>query len=84
MPVYAYSCAECGSAFERLRGISQSDGELECPSCGETGKAKRRISTFASFTKTNGVSRPTNYEAPSAGTAPRACGPGCGCHGGII
>lgn len=83
MPVYAYSCINCGSAFERLRGISQTDTELDCPQCGEAGHAKRRISTFASFTKTNGVTRPTNYEAPGNGNSNGACGPRCACHGGI-
>jgi putative FmdB family regulatory protein len=83
VPVYAYSCKGCGSGFERLRGISQSDNELECPNCGEVGSAKRRISSFASFTKSNGVTRPTNGEQPSF-ASPQSCGPGCGCHGGVL
>lgn len=78
MPVYAYKCLDCGSDFERLRGISSSDGELECSSCGKTGTAKRKLSTFAAITKTSdGVTRPVStYNASNGGGC---CGGGCGC-----
>jgi len=78
MPVYAYKCIECGSDFERLRGISSKDSEVGCPSCGTAGKAKRKLSTFAAVTRTaDGVTRPASSYNPSNGGG--CCGGGCGC-----
>jgi putative FmdB family regulatory protein len=85
MPVYVYKCAECGTDYEKLRGINQSDSELECPHCGQSGRAKRKLATFAAFSKTDGITRPSNQ---SGGNTGGGCqmgkgGPGCGCHGGF-
>ncbi len=77
MPIYAYKCMECGNDFERLRGISSSDKEVGCPDCGKEGQAKRKLSTFAAISKTDGVTRPVSTYNPSNGGG--CCGGGCGC-----
>jgi putative FmdB family regulatory protein len=80
MPVYAYKCLDCGSDFERLRGISSSDSELECSSCGKVGTAKRKLSTFAAISRTaDGVTRPVNTYNNSPSNNGGCCGGGCGC-----
>lgn len=33
MPIYAFRCAECGHAFDRLQKLSDPDPEA-CPACG--------------------------------------------------
>jgi len=52
MPIYEYKCSDCGSEFELLRSLSQSDQEAECPSCHKP--ARRKLSTFACFSTTEG------------------------------
>lgn len=33
MPIYAFRCADCGHAFDRLQKLSDPD-PTECPACG--------------------------------------------------
>lgn len=82
MPVYAYRCSDCSASYERLRGISADDGEIECPSCGNTGRAKRQLSMFSAFSKTDGVSRPASTTPAGGGNSNGAChaAGGCRCH----
>lgn len=79
MPIYAYKCMKCGTDFERLRGMSQSevsrDGDIECPECKEKGQAKRKLSSFMAMSRTDGVTRPANTFGGGS-----CCGGGsCGC-----
>ncbi len=69
MPIYEYSCPECGVEFEKLVG---SQVAVACPSCA-SGRVIRRISLVG--VKTGG------QHAGMAG-APQGgcCGGGCGCH----
>ncbi|HTH48796.1 MAG TPA: zinc ribbon domain-containing protein [Candidatus Limnocylindria bacterium] len=46
MPVYEYRCELCGKSFEKLRRMSDSDRDLECPAC-RSPKIKRELSSFA-------------------------------------
>ena len=81
MPVYAYRCSDCGSGYERLRGISAEDKEIECPQCGKEGQAKRLLSTFMAFSKVDGITRAANTSAMGGGNSNGSCGGGgCGCH----
>ncbi|UNK49005.1 zinc ribbon domain-containing protein [Lysobacter sp. S4-A87] len=34
MPIYAFECAACGHAFDRLQKLSEAD-PTQCPVCGE-------------------------------------------------
>jgi putative FmdB family regulatory protein len=45
MPIYKYQCRHCGAMFERMRGVNDSDGEVECPRCGHAGPQR----VFAAF-----------------------------------
>ncbi|MFC1935096.1 zinc ribbon domain-containing protein [Chloroflexota bacterium] len=57
MPIYEYICPDCGLTFELLRSLSEDNGETPCPRCQKS--AKRKLSTFASFSKDeSGLSTP--------------------------
>jgi putative FmdB family regulatory protein len=45
MPLYKYSCPQCGISFERLARLSQKD-EQACSQCGERA-ARERNDAFA-------------------------------------
>ena len=47
MPIYEFECSECGSRFEKLRGISAGTDGVDCPDCGN-GNVKRLMSMFSS------------------------------------
>lgn len=46
MPIYEYSCRDCGSKFEKLIRRDSDLESLACPSCGKSELA-RELSTFA-------------------------------------
>lgn len=46
MPMYEYTCGDCGAEFEELVRLPDDERGLRCPSCG-AAKARRRLSTFA-------------------------------------
>ncbi|MEN6570452.1 MAG: zinc ribbon domain-containing protein [Anaerolineaceae bacterium] len=33
MPIYEYTCSDCGARFDALRTMKDSDKELECTRC---------------------------------------------------
>jgi putative FmdB family regulatory protein len=72
MPIYEYSCRECGSEFEKL--VASQVAVVSCPSCsGE--RVMRRISLVG--VKTGGrTGSPTAMASGGGG----CCGGGCGCH----
>jgi putative FmdB family regulatory protein len=52
MPIYEYVCPECNNRFEQMRPLSHSDKAVECPKCHKP--ARRKMSTFACFSNTEG------------------------------
>ncbi len=52
MPIYEYSCLECGHEFEKLQQVSDSPVR-KCPSCGLL-KARRMISRTSFVLKGDG------------------------------
>ncbi|HEV8438383.1 MAG TPA: zinc ribbon domain-containing protein [Methylomirabilota bacterium] len=70
MPIYEYSCRECGVEFEKLVGARVT---VACPSC-ESSRVTRRISLVG--VKTAGRFSST----PAATQGGGCCGGGCGCH----
>ncbi len=44
MPIYEYSCEDCGTRFEKL--VRRAADDIACPSCGER-HLKTELSTFA-------------------------------------
>ncbi len=51
MPIYEYVCSGCGSKFELMRPLSESDKEASCPHCHKG--AERKFSAFACFSKSD-------------------------------
>ena len=45
MPIYEYSCGDCGEKFEKLVRLSDSTPDIECPKCGSKN-AKKALSLF--------------------------------------
>lgn len=57
MPLYEYTCADCGLKFEKLRPMSKADAPANCAQCGST-HTSRAISLFSAISKGgNGGSR---------------------------
>jgi putative FmdB family regulatory protein len=73
MPIYEYSCDDCGTKFEKLVRRTADAATLECPACGQQ-HLTTEYSTFsarAASTKSAGE--------PAAGCGAGACGSGfCG------
>ncbi|PLX85411.1 MAG: zinc ribbon domain-containing protein [Desulfuromonas sp.] len=44
MPIYEYTCPNCGKSFEKIK-TSPTD-QMPCPDCG--GAAQRSVSVFSS------------------------------------
>ena len=75
MPIYEYVCPHCDGKFELLRRLSQADEEVSCPHCHN--RAKRVLSTFASFSKgDDGQSNPLGGSSCTSCSA-TSCDP---CH----
>jgi putative FmdB family regulatory protein len=45
MPIFEYTCEDCGTAFEKLVRRAGQDA-VACPSCGQD-HVKQELSTFA-------------------------------------
>lgn len=64
MPLFEYSCLECGTDFESLVLNSSEIMDLKCPACSGTN-LEQKVSSFASVSN-NGASGAANC-APSGG-----------------
>jgi putative FmdB family regulatory protein len=73
MPIFEYSCVQCGLRFEKLVRSEEGSG-LCCPSCG-SGELKKEFSTFAAHSAA-GKSEAAAPMCPSGGVCPTpgACG----------
>lgn len=72
MPIYEYSCEDCGTKFEKL--VRRTSEEVACPSCGQN-HLKTELSTFAAHA--NGTAkRSTEMPACPGGMCrtPDLCG----------
>jgi putative FmdB family regulatory protein len=69
MPLYEYTCQECGQQAELL---VRDGGALQCPQCGSP-KLQKLLSIVAA---------PSRGESPGGGGDGPAgpCGSSCGCH----
>jgi putative FmdB family regulatory protein len=72
MPIYEYSCQDCGTKFEKL--VRRSGDEIACPACGQN-HLKTELSTFAAHAQ--GAAKQSN-EMPRCGggmcPTPDLCG----------
>jgi putative FmdB family regulatory protein len=64
MPLYAYSCPDCGP-FSELRSMAEAADPALCPACGASAPRE--------------VSAPMLAVKPKGGAARRAHRAGCGC-----
>jgi len=73
MPLYEYRCPECDVEFEQIRPLSQANEAAPCPRCHQP--AKRKISTFASYTTgESGLSVPVaGTGSPCSGCSSSSC-----------
>jgi putative FmdB family regulatory protein len=46
MPLYEYECSDCETRFDALRGMSEADDPIACPTCGSQ-ETHRVISLFS-------------------------------------
>jgi putative FmdB family regulatory protein len=65
MPLYEYSCCDCGKRLEVLQRLGEGPEGLLCPNCGG-GRLQKQFSTFAAH---------GGGEA-QRGPAPASCGGG--------
>jgi len=70
MPLYEYTCEDCGKQTEQL---VKNDAKPNCPECGSEHLTKL-LSIFASPNR--GSAAPAGGPARPGGS----CGSGCGCH----
>ena len=66
MPIYEYSCKDCGNHFELVRPMKEADAANSCKKC-QSERTVRMISLFSAKTR----------EGVIAGA-----GGGCSCGGG--
>jgi putative FmdB family regulatory protein len=60
MPIFEYTCEDCGTKFEKL--LRRSGDEVACPSCGEH-HLRTEYSTFAA--RANGSPKSAQESFPS-------------------
>ena len=48
MPLFEYTCIECGNDFELLVLKSSEMDDVKCPACGKN-KLEQKVSAFASI-----------------------------------
>ena len=46
MPLYEYTCSDCGEDFDKLVKFSEADQIPDCPECGD-GNTHKKISAGA-------------------------------------
>ena len=76
MPIFEYSCDDCGSKFEKLVRRSADADAVRCPSCGQD----HLTTQYSTFAARSGLSK-------SASSAMEDCGAGMWgggmCQGGM-
>ena len=72
MPIFEYSCEDCGTKFEKL--VRRNGDEVLCPSCGQK-HLKTELSTFAAHA-TSGTTRSSEMPQCPGGMCrtPDLCG----------
>lgn len=65
MPLYEYTCRDCGAKVEVLQRMGEGPEALSCPDCGAR-KLEKQFSTFASTTS-SGAGRATASAGCGAG-----------------
>jgi putative FmdB family regulatory protein len=73
MPIYEYTCKDCGDSFEKLvRTMSDVGGKIVCPTCGSKNAA-RALSVFAAQGSSKGSDDAPPPMCGRCGGAPGSC-----------
>jgi len=76
MPLYEYSCQDCGHHFDLLRCMQEADVSPRCDHC-QGSNTKRQLSTFFAHTAGGGET----HSAAASGGCGGCSGGSCGsCH----
>ncbi|MDP8218613.1 MAG: zinc ribbon domain-containing protein [Candidatus Theseobacter exili] len=59
MPIYTYTCNDCGETFDLLVGMTAKKTELKCPKCNNKNIKKEMGSFNVGKTGGSGSSCPT-------------------------
>ena len=68
MPLYAYTCPECGHRFEKIVSLVRRDEPAACESCGHE-RVLRSIDSFRSALGAGTSSSSGSYAGSSCGGA---------------
>lgn len=68
MPLYEYTCSNCGENFEALATFSQADNCPQCPAC-KSIETHRKLSRIASQISSNGSSSTSASISSSCGSS---------------
>lgn len=70
MPLYEYSCENCGYQFEALRPMKDADAPIPCKKC-HSAQTHKIVSVF--FAKSNGQSLHGGGTSGCAGCSSGSC-----------
>lgn len=74
MPIYEYTCEQCGKDFDYLaKSMAASADLVPCPSCG-SGKTKRRLSVPMVRAQEGSSSGHAHGPMCACGRPPGSCG----------
>jgi len=60
MPVYEYTCTDCGNHFDALRSMKDADNQIECKECKSIHTRRMLSKIFAQSKNGNGLSTSNN------------------------
>lgn len=76
MPLYEYTCRECGTHFDALRTMREADAPIACKHC-QSLQTSRQLSVFFS----SGGSQKVGATSSGGGGCGNCSGGSCGsCH----
>lgn len=70
MPLYEYECSDCETQFDALRGMSEADDPIACPTC-DSQETHRVISLFSAVGDQGVIA--------GEGTSCASCSPSASC-----
>jgi len=70
MPLYEYTCQQCGTCFDALRAMADADKPIACPECGGS-ETRRAISLFSAIGSSGVIA--------GAGSSCGSCTPSSSC-----
>ncbi|NMC45722.1 MAG: zinc ribbon domain-containing protein [Chloroflexi bacterium] len=72
MPLYEYTCPDCGANFDQLRSFSQADAPIACPHCGKA-EAKRKLSHCVCHNESGSVTHTSHHCGSCSGGSCANC-----------